>query len=82
MDYPIIDCPQIARRATIEKGFIAFYDRQGKCLGRRDTDYVERDCVHTVQESGRGLGPWVQTLYMRLIWKPLAKLGDMNMTLA
>lgn len=78
----IINPPQLATRATIEKGFISFYDKKGKCLGRRDTDYVEAELVKTVKESTRGVGFWVHTLYLQLIWKPLARLSDMNIAVA
>lgn len=78
----IINSPELAMRATVEKGFIAFYDRKGKCLGRRDTDYVEAELVKTVLQSARGVGVWVQSLYLQLIWKPLARLSEMNLSVA
>ena len=73
-----INPPELAARVTIEKGFISFFDRKGKCLGRRDTDYVSCEYLDTVMASARGLGSWVHTMYLKLIWKPLAKLTNMN----
>ena len=65
------EAPELARRATIEKGFVAFYGLQGKCLGRRDIDYIGNDVLHFFAGSSRLVGPWVQGLYLKLIWNPL-----------
>lgn len=68
--------PELAVRATMDKGFVAFFDRRGQCLGRRDTEYMEQNVVDFVASQAKERGTWVHTLYLNLIWKPLARLGD------
>ena len=64
--------PELVMRAKVEKGFIAFYDHKGKCMGRRDIDYIDQHYIGAlVFASVRGIGPWVQALYLQLIWIPL-----------
>ncbi len=79
MDYLFIGHPELAKKAVLDKGFIAFYDRNGKCIGRRDTDYVEKHHLNTLEAAGKRWGPWIQSMYLELIWKPLVHLGNMDM---
>lgn len=79
MNDTIINCPDLAIRAAVENGFIAFYNRHGKCIGRMDIDYVASEFVNTIMKSKRGLGAWVHTMYLNLIWKPLARPIDLGM---
>ncbi len=79
MEHLFIGHPQLASKAVLDKGFIAFFDRNGKCIGRRDTDYLEPQVVNTVEKAGKRWGPWVQSMYLDLIWKPLVQLGNLNM---
>lgn len=68
--------PELAVRATLDKGFVSFFGRNGQCLGRRDTDYMETNVVNFVAKQEKERGTWVHTLYLSLIWKPLARLAD------
>jgi hypothetical protein len=70
MDEFSLPPPEIASRATMEKGFISFFDRKGRCMGRRDIDYV--DILDSCFNKSFNLS--VQTLYLKLIWRPLNKI--------
>lgn len=79
MEHLFIGHPQMAAKAVLDKGFIAFFDRSGNCIGRRDTDYVDTHLVKTLENAGKRWGPWVQSMYLELIWKPLVQLGNLDL---